>query len=193
LKYPKHISMTEDKHPPEDGDQIENARLIAQFAHDDIWWYRSNQWNAVNGALVLIAAVVGLTRMFVSEADLTFSKTWYFSLLACVVAVGSCWYLAHLHSETIETRRLMRKASKLCGAEQLRVRIWQRTYEHTDHSRGVFLILMMDLAISVAFGATVAYLTRVYWSGAIAGVVACLIGSLRLCHVVRANLRKSDA
>ncbi len=179
--------MTNDQGPAENGEDRENARLIAQFAHDDIWWYRSNQWNAVNWALVLMAAVVGFARMFVQEADLTFGNTWHFAALECVVAVGSCWYLAHLHSETIETRRLMRKASRWSGAEQLRVRIWQRTYEHTDHRRGVFLILVMDAAISVAVGATVAYLTRVYWSGAVAGVVAYLIGSLRLYQVVCAN------
>jgi len=150
--------------PQEVSDQ-ENARLIAQFAHHDIWWYRSNQWNAANWALLLIAALVAVARMFLQEDELTWSSTWHLAVLVLVAGTVSSWYLAHLHMETIETRRLMRQANRLGGAEQLRTKIWNRTYEKTDHRRGALLVLVMNVSIGVAVGVAVAYLAHLYWLG----------------------------
>jgi hypothetical protein len=178
---------------PATADDRENARLIAQFAHHDVWWYRSNQWNAANWGLLLIAAVVGLARMFLRECELTWPSTWHFALLECILGVACCWYLVHLHAETIETRRLMRKASTLAGAEQLRLRIWQRTHEKTDHTRGAPLVVAMAAAIAVGAGASVAYLTKESWTGVIAGAACLLVALIRLGYVVWFKSPKADA
>jgi len=85
----------------------------------------------------------------------------------------------------------MRQANRLGGAEQLRTKIWNRTYEKTDHRRGALLVLVMNVSIGVAVGVAVAYLAHLYWLGWSAGIITFLIGSIRLGYIVCVNAPKS--
>src|SRR5712664_2048596 len=122
--------MTATNRPPDNEDRF----ALYHHAHADIWWAKTQEWNVSNWALLLMAGIVGAGRIIAS--DLSPSRTWIFAGLVLSVGLAAGWYLASLHSDIVDNRKVYRALESQTGIAQLRSHIPQRAGEASDRERG---------------------------------------------------------
>jgi len=134
-----------------------------QMAHHDIWWAKTSLWRATNWALVLLAALVGVAKLFYTRDQLAIETTWPLVVVAVLVGLAAGWYLARLHGDIVTSRSVVRNVESHTGIQDLRNEIRSEVRSarrvRSDSKRGIEFVIAMMIAISAATFVVVLYLT----------------------------------
>jgi len=133
---------------PNDDDRF----ALYAHAHADLWWAKTQQWNAANWALLVIAGIVGAARSLIPSAEVVPTRTWPFVALVAVMGVAAGWYLSALHQNIVHSRKVYRAIEKETGVGKLRTLIPKAAGEETDRERGSGFLYVMSAAIGLAAG-----------------------------------------
>ena len=137
---------------PDDNDRY----ALYEHAHHDLWWAKAQQWNVANWALLLIAAIVAVTRTLISDNRLKAAHTWPFIVVNGLVAIMANWYLARLHQDVVHNRDVYRFLEERTGIKTLRSELrtegLEKADEGTDRTRGIEVLYVMAGVFSVATG-----------------------------------------
>jgi hypothetical protein len=131
-----------------DSDQGDDQTLFA-IAHSDVWWAKSQQWNATNWTVALVAGLAGLNHLMSSDDPSRFLALAQW-LQVAVGILGSI-YIARLHFDTIRARRRI---------EVIRERhpglndplLTKKTVPAPDDVRGAVFPLLQIAGVSLALG-----------------------------------------
>ncbi|SRR6266542_3957685 len=128
----------------------EDRFALYAHAHADLWWAKTQIWNAANWSLLLIAGIVGAARTAVPTDELEPSRTWVFAGLALGVGIATGWYLASLHANIVHSRKVYRALEHQTGVAALRALIPKAAGEETDRERGSGFLYIMAGGVAVA-------------------------------------------
>ena len=157
---------------PNDDDRF----ALYAHAHADLWWAKTQEWNAANWALLLIAGIVGAARAIIPSSEFTPEHTWAFAGLAVAVGLAAGWYLGGLHADIVHSRKVYRALEKQTGVGQLRTLIPQRAGMETDRERGSGFVYVMSAGIGLAVALGIQLLAFSMWFAIAAGVTTGITG-----------------
>ncbi|PYO80824.1 MAG: hypothetical protein DMD65_14610 [Gemmatimonadetes bacterium] len=90
------------------------CRLQLQFGHHDIWWVKGNQLKTGNSTLLLLAALVGASKLlWRSPDDMTTTALVGFSILGGAIFVVGGLYAWDLYNTLVRTRARAKKIAEL--------------------------------------------------------------------------------
>lgn len=172
------MTLPDRNREPTDEDRF----ALYAHAHSDLWWAKTQEWNAANWALLLIAGIVGAARTVIPDSELGLLRTWAFLGLVLVVGLAAGWYLASLHANIVHSRKVYRALEKQTGVGQLRALIPKVAGEETDQERGSGFLYVMCAGIGLAVALGVLLLGASTTLSIIAG---SLVGVLDIALVAR--------
>ena len=162
--------------------------LVLQIAHHDIWWAKSNLWSATNWAILLIAGVVGVAKLFHPDGPWTFSHSWRSVSLVVIISIAACWYLARLQHDImanrLKARSIRAKDSALDAAFE------DLNGPCSDCTRGNGFVLAMAFTIGVVAGIATFFLTREDWLGCVVWLGTFLLACVCLGIEIERCLRR---
>ena len=129
---------------------------LDQIAHHDLWWAKGQLWTTANWAIMLLVALVGVCGLLhdLNTKTVSLSETWPFLVLSGTVALTAVAYLARLHSDAIESRRIRSSVKDICSE-------LKDLYEHLQigsstpqpHCKwDLFFVITLIFAVSVGLG-----------------------------------------
>jgi hypothetical protein len=155
----------DEANPMQEPPQPTDPRVLTmyQMAHHDIWWAKTSLWRATNWAFVILAALVGVAKLFYTADQLAIEATWPLIAVAVLVGLAAGWYLARLHGDIVTSRSVVRNVESRTGVQDLRKAIRSETRSarrvRSDSKRGIEFVIAMMVAISTALLVVVLYLT----------------------------------